>query len=299
MKKKLSKIILLSIGILSLSTIGIVSSVLVSTTETEAVITGYDVRIAVVRPDWWETTSAIQYLRVAPTAGDLDNNTNVTNYSIESYTADTYYKVGGGFIEYNTNGVVFYDIPYASLVGKYVDLVRMNPSGGRWNKTGSEQFNDGMLHKIWRIWGDGNGVHRPDGTLAESRNVSNDVVNSLLYGYLTCSENTYNGFKAFGSLNNHFNLSGRTYSDTDTVLDFAYNEGNYDFNAGRGTGVTVKIADKVAKMKSMYDASQAQILVNPKNENSLYQNIFVVATVILSLTAIGSLYIIKRKKQLN
>ena len=267
-----------------------------STIKTEAAITSNDVRIAVVRPAFWGGAEAYQTLRIAPSAADLTDNVvaNITYIGIESYTADTYYVAGGGFTEYDTDGVVFYDVPLASITGKYFDLARLSTTDTLnavvWNKTAPEVFVSSMLHKIWRIFNDGNGVHRPEGMDAESRSVSNGVINSLLYGYMTCSDSANNGYGAFNSLNTNFNLTGRTFSETDTVLDFINQS---DYSMGRGAGVTVLTSNKIAMMQAMANSSGMStlpLLDDKKNLNT----ILIVG--LLGLTTIAGLYISSKKK---
>lgn len=198
------------------------------------VFTSDYVRIAVVRPTWWGDSGAAQYLRIAATEDDLNNNNiaNIKHVDVESYVNDTYYKKyfgaapDGVFNEYSTDGIIFYDVTLADISGKYFDLARIDPDSGKttvWNRTSEssvELFNESMLHKVWRIWNDGKGIHRPEGNSAESRNVSNQAISSLLYGYLTCSSSTANGYGAFNALNTNFNLLGRVFADTDTILCF-------------------------------------------------------------------------------
>lgn len=261
--------------------------------RTEAAITSADVRIAVVRPSFWGTDNAQQLLRVAPTADDLANNTNITSFSIAGYTGDSYYGTSGGFTEYTADGIVFYDVPYSELVDKYVDLVRLNPAGDtRWNKTASEKFSDEFLHKIWRIWGDGKGVIRPEGNSAESRNVSNAVVNNLLYGYLTCTNSITNGYGAFKKLNDHFNLTGRTYTESDTVLDFANMS---DYATGRGAGVTVNTGAKVAEMQRLYTSNIGLLSVRDSVTNdSGLEGVIIIG--VLGLSSLIGYYFISKKK---
>ena len=228
-------------------------------TETvEAAITSGDLRISVVRPSWWESYTHWQPLRIANTSADLTNNVvaNITYYSIESYTSDSYYGEGG-FIEYSVNGVIFYDIPFSAISGKYFDLARIVSTDSTeinatktsvTSRTAPEQYVDGLNNKIWRIWENGNGIYRPEGLSAESRNVSNAVVNSILYGYLTCYNNVNNGYGAFAALDANYNLKGRTYTESDTILDFS---STGDYVTGRGMGVTVLTSAKVAMMDLM------------------------------------------------
>ncbi|MDY0399619.1 MAG: hypothetical protein RBR36_02820 [Bacilli bacterium] len=267
-----------------------------STIKTEAAITSNDVRIAVVRPGFWDDSEAYQTLRIAPSEADLTENkvANITYIGIESYTDDTYYDADGGFTEYVTDGVVFYDVPLASITEKYFDLARLSTTDTStaevWNKTSTELFDSSMLHKIWRIFNDGNGVHRPEGMDAESRSVSNGVINSLLYGYMTCSDSANNGYGAFNSLNTNFNLTGRTFSETDTVLDFINQS---DYSMGRGAGVTVLTSNKIAMMQAMANSSGMStlpLLDDKKNLNT----ILIVG--LLGLTTIAGLYISSKKK---
>lgn len=317
MNKRLKRIGL----ILSVAALGIVTGVSVfasspkEVADVEAVITGNDVRIAVVRPSWWENNRAGQFLRIAPTADDLTNNktTNITYVQIESYTADTYYTTGAGYKweagGYDTNGVVFYDVPLTTLTGKYFDLSRIEPddypeplpdplpettytfaTAEVWNKTAPELWNDNLLHKIWRIWGDGNGIYRPEGELAESRAVSNPVISSLLYGYLSCSNSATNGFMAFGTLNTNFNLTGHVFTEADTILDFV---SEADYSSGRGDGQTVLTSAKISMMQNLYNASQpSQNIIYFDNKSTLP---LIIGIALIGITSIAGLYILKRK----
>lgn len=264
----------------------------------DAVVTSADIRIAVVRPDWWQGENAYQVLRLAPTTKDLTNNVvaNITYVEIESYTADTYYAAGGGFTEYTTDGVVFYDIPLATITGKYFDLARLSTTDPEtaevWNKTEAELFNTTMLNKIWRIFGDGNGVYRPEGIDAESRNVSNGVINSLLYGYMTCSDSANNGYGAFDSLNTNFNLTGRTFSETDTVLDFINQS---DYSMGRGDGVTVLTSNKIAMMQTMYNLSLSPARITTVDFKKNTKLVFLIS--LIGMSALAGFYFLKSKKQ--
>lgn len=221
--------------------------------QTDAIITGSDIRLGVHRPDWWDDAGAIQVIRIAASSAELDSSTNVTKIYIESYTADTYY----------TTGIVWYDLPYSTISGKWFDLARLNPSDqSLWTSTPNEQFSDNLLHRIWSIFNDGNGVYRPEGASADSRNVSNHVINSLLYGYLTCSPSSANGYGSFNTLNTNFNLAGRTYTDLnsngqadegdDRVLDF---ETVSQYPTGRGSNYYVLTAHKVNAMNALANPS--------------------------------------------
>jgi hypothetical protein len=284
--------------------LGMVVSIKSPIVQTEAVITSSDIRISVVRPSWWENASAHQVLRIASSTDDLTNNVvaNITYVTLESYTADTYYTSGGGFTEYNTSGVIFYDVPLATITGKQFDLARLSTTdpatASVWNKTGAESFSTSLLHKIWRIWNDGNGIYRPEGASAESRNVSNAVVNSLLYGYLTCSDSTTNGFGAFNTLDTNFNLTGRTYGETDTVLDFISED---DYPAGRGDGVTVLTSAKVAMMESLYDEAYPGSGLPPMTSDISNGSANIGAVISLlslaSLLSIGYLILLKKIKR--
>lgn len=264
----------------------------------DAAVTSADIRIAVVRPDWWQGEGAYQVLRLAPTTEDLTDNVvaNITYVEIESYTADTYYAAGGGFTEYTTDGVVFYDIPLATITGKHFDLARLSTTDPATatvlNKTEAELFNTTMLNKIWRIWGDGNGVYRPEGIEAESRNVSNGVINSLLYGYMTCSDSANNGYGAFDSLNTNFNLTGRTFSETDTVLDFINQS---DYSMGRGDGVTVLTSNKIAMMQTMYNLSLSPARITTVDFKKNTKLVFLIS--LIGMSALAGFYFLKSKKQ--
>ena len=264
----------------------------------DAAVTSADIRIAVVRPDWWKNDGAYQVLRLAPTTEDLTENVvdNITYVEIESYTADTYYAEGGGFTEYTTDGVVFYDIPLATITGMYFDLARLSTTDPAeatvLNNTGAELFNTTMLNKIWRIWGNGNGVFRPEGMDAESRKVSNGVINSLLYGYMTCSDSANNGYGAFDSLDTNFNLTGRTFSETDTVLDFINQS---DYSLGRGAGVTVLTSDKIAMMQTMYNLSLSPARITTVDFKKNTKLVFLIS--LIGMSALAGFYFLKSKKQ--
>ncbi len=260
------------------------------------------IRIAVVRPDWWENDDVYQPLRIAETSAALDNNTHsdITYFGVESYVADTYYTAGGGFTEYNTNGIIFYDLPIADITGKYFDLARLSseiPSAAAvYDKTAPELFDASMLHKIWRIWGNGNGVFRPEGTEAESRNISNAAVTSILYGYLTCSPSTTNGYGAFNNLNTNFNLNDRVFADTD-VLAYDYASAA-EYATGVRTAENVKTADKVAMMSALASGSPSPSGFIPMfvNKNNL---IVILALGLLSIVSVGCFYFIRNKKKMN
>lgn len=268
----------------------------------EAVGTSSDVRIAVVRPMFWGEVGARQVLRVANSAEILTLNTiaSITYFDFGNYVGDTYYngETAGGFTEYNADGVMFLDIPLASLTGKFFDLARLSTldpeTATVWNRTGAEQFNPNMLHKIWRIYGDGSGIFRPDGATPESRNVSNPVVSSLLYGYLSCSSSTENGYGAFDALNNNFNLVGRTFAETDTVLDFAVES---DYPDGRGDGVIVLTSAKIAMMQTMYNAANLGSGSRLTPIDFKRNLALLTLTGTLSLTALAGFYFLKTKKQ--
>ena len=274
-------------------------------TRAEAAITGSDIRIAVVRPAFWDDASAYQVLRIAPTEADLTNNVtaNIVYVPIESYTADTYYTTGGGFTEYPTNGVVFYDFPLATINGKYFDLARLSTTdtatASVWNKTVTELFATSMLHKIWRIW-DNNyevfekGIYRPDGASAESRVVSNPVISSLLYGYLTCSASTTNGYEAFAILNTNFDLTGRTFAETDTVLDFI---NQADYSTGRGAGVTVLTSNKILMMQAMYNAAHPGPGLRVTELDYKKNAGLVVLIGLVGISTLAGIYFLKTKKQ--
>jgi len=273
-------------------------------TPVEAAITSSYLRITVVRPSWWDDDSNWQVLRVADSDTILNNNTyaSITYYSIESYVSDTYYNVGaGGFGEYDCDGVVFYDVPISSISGKYIDLARLSTNDPATatvnNKTTAEVYTLGLNNRLWRIWnnpaGD-EGIYRPEGESAESRNVSNAVISSLLYGYLTCSANVSNGYLAYPALNANYNLSGRTYLETDTVLDFVSVD---DYAAGRGTGVTVEVSDKVAAMAVEYAASQSSGFISTTIDNAK-DNYLLLATLgtIAVLISVAFLAITKKRQ---
>lgn len=271
----------------------------------EAMITSSDIRIGVVRPAWWADAGANQVLRIADTEQILTDNTyaSITYFSTESHTVDTYYATivaTGTFQEYATDGVVWYDVPITTIQGKYFDLARLSTTdpatAAVWNKTAAEQYTDGLNHQLWRIWNNGAGVYRPSGASAESRNVSNPVVSSLLYGYLSCSTSLHNGYEAFGDLDENFNLSGRTYVDgtgNDQVLDFI---DEADYAAGRGTGVLVNTSAKVDMMETLYNQAHPSGAPSASITNATNDELIsiVVITSILVLIAIGYYSISKK-----
>jgi hypothetical protein len=221
------------------------------------------IRVGVVRPTWWQTSGANQYLRVSSVASNLNTSTpdatqrsNIVLFSITGYADDTYYK-SGGFGEYATDGIVFYDINKTDLVGKYWDLVRYSSSdpatASIWNRVAinyTNTFAENDNHYLVRIFGDGSGAFRPSST--ETRNISNVGLAGIMFGYLTCSSSTDNGYGSFNILNTNFNLDGgRTYADTDTLIDYAYGA---NYSNTRGTGITVKLQDKVNAMKLSFNS---------------------------------------------
>ncbi len=223
----------------------------------EASNTGADIRISVVRPVFWDDAGAYQTLRIANSSSDLDSKTNVTYVTMSDYVDSGYYSSSNSspsFTEYDTDGIIFYDVPLATISGKYFDLARLSSTDTAtadvWTSTPNETFTVGLNNSIWRIFNNAGGIYRPLGTSAESRAITNQAVGSILYGYFTCSSNESNGFEAYASLRDNFDLEGRTYLDTDVLTDYEY-YANYSTNR---TGISVKIADKVAAMKLAYEA---------------------------------------------
>ncbi len=271
--------------------------------EVNAGITSSEVRIPVVRPTFWESDGAYQVLRIAPTANDLTNNVvaNITYITIADYNADSYYKKDGGFNEYDTNGIIWYDFDINFVdSNKYFDLARLSSTdvndASVWNKTGATILNSSVLHKVWRIWGNGNGISMPSGGNAESRNVSNETINKLLYGYLTCSSSTYNGYGAFGTLNTNFNLSGRVYGNDDKVYDFVdtthYDGGRFD---GEGVGFQyVPTADKVTALDYRYSSIPENLNYTNNDNNSITATI-IIGTI--GITTLAGYYFITKKSK--
>ena len=316
MKKRLKRIgLFLGVAVLGVGTaVSAFASSPNQVSDVNAAIAEGDVRIAVVRPVWWSSSGAYQPLRIADTEADITGNVtaNITYVTHESWCGDSYYVGGGGFTEYATDGVLYYDLPIATITGKYFDLARLSTTdtstASVWNRTATELFNAStMLHKIWRIWDSNNddpeGIYRPDGNTAESRNVSNVVINSMLYGYLSCSSNFHNGYEAFGYLNPHFNLTDRTYDndgllgqetpEVDEVLDFVSED---DYATGRGDGQWILTSAKVAMMESLYNTSHPEstsVIGYFANNLSLP---FIIGVSIIGLTGIAGLYILKKKR---
>jgi hypothetical protein len=306
MKKYFKKAFLMVLGLSMAIGFGITHSRLV-TSETEAVIGGGDIRIGVVRNSWWEDGSAVQVLRIADTAEILNNHTSasITFFTMESYTYDSYYDEGeeGVFDEYTTDGIIWYDVPLATIDGKYFDLARYDvpayPDGEPWNRTSAEQYESGWNHMLWRIWGDGNGVTRPSGTEAESRNIDDETLVSLLYGYLTCSSSVDNGYGAYPSLRDNFDLEGRTIADSVVLIhDFDYDDDNYDYLTDDRIELNVKISDKIAYMKANYEASQNGGSVGNIGNlvNERYSLIALMALIVLGGGLTGYYFTISRKK---
>lgn len=268
--------------------------------QTNAAVASGDIRISVVRPAWWDDASAYQPLRIANTAEALTNNTvaEITYINIESNANDTFY-VSGGFLEYATDGIIFYDLPLATITGKYFDLARLSTttpaSANVWNHTAAETFNaTTMLHKIWRIWNDGNGILRPEGESAESRNISNGSLAAMMYGYLSCSSNTHNGYPAYPTLNAHFNLSGREYNDTTDILPYDFDSAD-DYASGTRDSTNITLSSKVAMMEYMWNQS-----VPDANNIGYFDNKSTVAIIvgisIIGLSGLAGLYFLKRKR---
>ncbi|MFA5235643.1 MAG: hypothetical protein WC399_02155 [Bacilli bacterium] len=290
-------------GLCAVMLLGIGLTTNIKVTPAEAIITGADLRISVVRPTWWAwdgENATWQVLRVANDAASLNDNTiaNITYFELGNYTGDTYYTSTGDnrFTEYNTDGIIFYDIPITSISSKYFDLARLSTTDKAtatvFHHTAPEAFTEGLNNQIWRIWNDGNGIYRPDGASAESRNMSNGAISAMLYGYLTCSESVSNGYGAFPELNENLNLLGRTFLDTDTVLDYDYET---PYTEDRGTGITVKVADKIAAMNALYEASQPTGFL-PTSFSDPTKNIWAVVSMTLAALALSLGYLMVSRK---
>ena len=230
--------------------------------EPEALATIDNVRIFVARPSFWEGSGALQLLRTANSAtglNDRDEDDGYQTFTISGFTSDTYYDNainGSGFDEYEVAGIVYYEIPYSAINGKWFDLVRLNPSNNEvWNDVGNIQFTADMNHRILRIWGDGKGlVTNILGTNAESRNISNNALIPILSGYLTCSSNTHNGYGSYTALRDNFNLEGRSGLESINMTDFTWTQnGNsitYDYTNSGNVTQTITLSAKVLAMKS-------------------------------------------------
>jgi hypothetical protein len=305
MKKYFKKAFLMVLGLSMAIGFGITHSRLAAT-ETEAIIGGGDIRIGVVRLDWWENDDAVQVLRIADNAETLNNHTStgITFVETESYSEDSYY-IGQGTWGYNTNGIVWYDVSLATIIGKHFDLARYGipeyPEGTPWNHTAPEQYSSGMNHTLWRLWQDGTtiGIERSSGIEAESRNIDDETLVSLLYGYLTCSSSVDNGYGAYPSLRDNFDLEGRTIADSVVLIhDFDYDDDNYDYLTDDRIELNVKISDKIAYMKANYEASQNGGSVGNIGNlvNERYSLIALMALIVLGGGLTGYYFTISRKK---
>lgn len=226
---------------------------------TEALSDSTKMRIFVVRPAFWDDGGAIQYLRTAPSANDLDNKTNISHYTISGYTADTFYDESTSgdntFNEYAAAGIVYYDIPISSIENNYFDLIRENPNDPNdiWNDTGNHAYFSGINHRILRIWGNGGGlVTNIAGVEAESRNVANATLPVILSGYFTCSNSSINGYGAYADLRDNFNLEGRGSLAGISMTDFTYSGDpiTYDYSVSANRSVSTPIQNKIDRLKS-------------------------------------------------
>lgn len=305
MKKGIKKISLF----LVLAALGVGTSVSLFATagnnavQTDAAVASGDIRISVVRPSWWEKFESVdqyQPLRIANAEADLTNNVvaNITYITSASWAGDTYYAAGGGFTEYSTNGLLFYDLPLATISGKFFDLARLSTATPESaivrNHTAVELFSATMLHQVWRIWNDGAGIYRPTGDTAESRSISNPTLAAMMYGYLSCSSNTHNGYPAYPALNAHFNLSGREYNDTTDILPYDFDSAD-DYASGTRDSTNITLSSKVAMMEYMYNQS-----VPDANNIGYFDNKSTVAIIvgiaIIGLSGLAGLYFLKRKR---
>ena len=313
MKKRLKRISLF----LGVVVLGVATSVsLFANSPKDAVgvdatnFTNNDIRIPFVGLSWWDdydsgegdTIGNEVFIRIVDSdkESSLTNNTvaDITYIGVESSSTDTYYNIGeGGFSEYDTSNVLFFDLPYSTISGKKFDLARVNPSDHSivWNRINLiETFNDGMLHKVWRSYGNEQGIFRPDGSSAESRYISNGTLAGILYGYLSCSPNTHNGYPAFPTLDENFNLTGgRDLTQDSIVLEYDYSS-EADYVEGNRAKLDITLTQKVNMMKYMYDEnipSAGVVLFDSKS--SIY---LIICTALIGLTSIAGLYILKKKR---
>jgi hypothetical protein len=235
------------------------------------------IRIAVVRPSWWKNDVSYQPLRIADTFSDLSNHitNNITFYRPVAFVNDPFYSLentpGVGFFnEYETDGILFYDVFLNDILGKYVDLARYvgsnltsNSLTSPANWTGTEfLFQNGDNNSIWRIYESEGAqyIFRPTGISAESRNISDASVAKILEGYLTCNDSTSNGYQAFKNLNENFNLLSRT-SSSETLNDYDFDTFT-NYGNTRGAGETTTIANKIVRMQAEYNGANP---LNPIN----------------------------------
>jgi hypothetical protein len=254
---------------ISFGFITVLSSNEPKTFNIDAVSNSGQIRIGVVRPTWWKSSSANQYLRISDSATNLNTSSpdssqrsNITLVSTSGYADDEYYRETSRavpeaprFTEYDTDGIIFYDVDISSIVGKYWDLVRYSSNDSLtasvWNRVAvnyTSTFASGDNHKIYRIFGDGSGVFSPNST--ETSNISGLGIAGIMYGYLTCSASTNNGYGAFGTIDTQYNLS-RTFSSGIIVTDYAYGS---DYSSSRDTGISVPLNDKISAMRTSYNS---------------------------------------------
>lgn len=259
----LKKSLLLSLG--AFTVIGVLTRFYINTPselDVQSISTSSNIRIFVARPSFWEGAGALQLLRTANSSDGLNNrNDGYQTFTISGYTADTYYDNAtgnGGFDEYAVAGIVYYEIPYVDIDGKWFDLVRIDPANSNnvWNDVGNIQFSAGMNHRILRIWGNGGGlVTNISGGSAESRNIANSSLVPILTGYLTCSNTSYNGYGAYTDLRDNFNLEGRSGLSSVSITDFTFtNTGgviSYDYSTSGNRSVSTTLQAKVDRMKSI------------------------------------------------
>lgn len=266
-------------------------------------------RITVVRPDWWEGTNANQRLVIGAssdfnagakqfkdTGGGMnrwidEGRSNV--YNTENYTADDYYKAEGGFTEYNTSGLLFYDIKISEITGKYFSFFRIgdlnNDGWGEiWNMTPPIQYTAVNSNKLYRIWGNGEGT--VDVGKSEAQNVKDAGIAALMYGYISCADNEHNGYKAYTQLNSVYDLDKRL-SSTAKVADFK-EKGHYTSGKNDGNQVNTDLGLKLTMMNDLNGGSQS---VNITTANNSLNSTLVIAT--LGLTTIVGYYFLSRKKK--
>ena len=109
---------------------------------------------------------------------------------------------------------------------------------------------------------------------------------------MTCSDSANNGYGAFDSLDTNFNLTGRTFSETDTVLDFINQS---DYSLGRGAGVTVLTSNKIAMMQTMYNLSFSPARITTVDFKKNTKLVFLIS--LIGMSALAGFYFLKSKKQ--
>lgn len=287
----------------------------VSSTDADPSTPPTHVRFNVVRPNWWEWEP--NQLLIIGSSSDFnagakqikDEGGGMNNwfragrsnafYPVD-YVADPFYSHGGEFNEYETNGILFYDIPLSELNGKYIALARIGTlNNDGWgeihNLTAPQEFTATLAASILRIWANGEGIYVDGG--GESKELEDPAVAKILTGYATCDSNTYNGYGAYAILNNLYDLETRT-SSTQKLIDYA----NYgEYTTGKTSNYEEFLGVKILKMKSMYETSQsgASIITPHDTGNDTSNKIFALGSVLVSMSIISGLYFVKRKKVVN